>query len=340
MPRIDKEQFPKTLIKIPDSEFPDNITIVFKGNDFTKPDVSKNTELVAKTADEAFGSPVQRGATGASEMFQQFEFIYKDSFTQTRKIKGVSYKIARIDTPFTNLSQVRAWAHRENWENNTPINIEMTVSPESVSNINELGFVWNRRITLRKYPELSIDYSVDYILNGTLLAVGGQLASMITPFMNAITMALAGEMLPSLPTAKQLASKYLGPAAPFVQQGLAIINTQYSKVKPYVDGFNLVTNTLKNCTDVEVPSVDFSLSKVKIPDFGVRQKIIDFLNGIIGQINGISQDQIDVPNLPNMQLETGLSSECEQSLYRLFEFVYELVPKEGIAGLIYEYGEG
>lgn len=336
--QIDKEQFPKTMIKIPKEEFPDKLTIVFKGNDLTKPDYGRKAELVASSADQALGSPISGAASGASEAVQMFEFIGLEAFGEEESIKGVNYKIARIDTPFSNLTSVRAFASRDNWENTTPINIEMTATPESRTNIE--GSIWNRRITLRKHPELSIDYSIDYIMNGTALAIGGQLASLVGPFMTSITTVLSGEMLPTVPTAKQLASKLMGPASAYVQQGLAIINTQYAKVKPYIDGFNFVVDMVENCTDVEAPSVDFSLSKLKIPDFGIRQQVIDFLNGIADQIPGIKPEDIDVPNLPNTEINFGISNECIDSLYTLFEFVYELVPKEGIAGtIIYEYGE-
>ena len=59
MARVDKDRFPKLIIHIPAEQFPDKLNIVITGNNRNTP--NKTTQLIAQSADEALGSPLQQG---------------------------------------------------------------------------------------------------------------------------------------------------------------------------------------------------------------------------------------------------------------------------------------
>jgi len=345
MAKIDKEQFPMIIIKIPENQFPDKLSLVIEGYE-SKGQTSKNTQLALDTIDASFDTPFDRvdtskvgkvnvagGGFSANLRFPKFysESIFNESF----KSGGINFKVAVIDTPFNNIDTVRAWAHRDNWEDDTEIEIELFASND-LKDISAAGPVWSKRMTLRKYSELPIDYSVGYLLNGNPYGKSGKLVKAIIPLVQALLLFMTEDLRPNVPTAKQIALKLLGPNANIVQQKLAYLEDQYAKVKRMLNEIQRIIDILEECKILDDPDPipEIKPPDIPIPNWGLREKLINMIKDL--------SPNLDIPESEIQSLfdtEIGITDQCLNNLYELLGIIYEVIPKEGISNVIYEFGE-
>lgn len=345
MARIDKDQFPIIIIKIPEDQFPDKLSIVIEGSNVDT-QRSKNTQLAIEALDAGFDTPFDKvnpnevgnvniSSAGVSANLKWPKFYTESAFNQSFKSRGVNFKAAVIDTPFNNLESVNAWAHRDNWEDNTEIEIEMFASSD-LKDISAAGPVWSRRMTLRKYGELPIDYAVGFLLNGNPYGKAGKLIKAIIPLVQALLLFLTEDLKPNVPTAKQIAMKLLGPSANIVQQKLAYLEEQYAKVKRMMNEVQRLLDIMVECNVLEDPVElpEIRPPNLPIPSFGIREKTINLIKDLSPNLD-ISTAEIE----SLFDTEIGISDQCLNNLYELLGIIYEVIPKEGISNVIYEFGE-
>lgn len=219
MPKIDTTRFQYLIAEIPESQFPDKINIFIKGMN-----VPEKKEKGAKVAQSVV--EVTPGLSAADpEKLYELKIINESNFSTTVAGK----KIAKLDIPFNLIKSISAWAQRSDIEDSTPVNVTMYVTTQN--NQASTDGIWTSRFTLSQQP-LTPTYLIDFLANGTPI---GQIGQMIGTLVGQAASVLADLLMPTLPSPKALASKFLGPAAAPVQQALALLAQQYAKVKPYID---------------------------------------------------------------------------------------------------------
>lgn len=281
MPRVDKERFPKLIVQIPENQFPDKLSVIMVGNNYTTP--NKTTQLALQTGDQALGSPFAQGGGLPDSQ----NIISEIDFESSQTIGGVKYSVAELETPFSNIKSVRGWAQRDDFENTEPIDVTMfTATPNKTSSTpgqpSSAGLegVWAYQFTMRKQA-LNSEYIADYLLNGTGAGNAAQTASQIVPLVTQGAQIFAQQQLPALPTPRAIASKLLAAGAAPIQQSLALVGQQYAAIKPKVDQATAVAQAIR--TIIEDP-----------------QSIVTYIPLIMG-------------------------------------FIFELIPKEEIAKVIYDF---
>lgn len=223
MARVDKEKFPKLVIQIPQAEFPDKITIVIFGNNY--PVLSPRERVGVSIAAETLN------VAGGERLPDTSKIITEKDFTSKSKIKNIDYKVAKIDTPFSEISEIRCWASRSDNNNDTPINVEMFTTTQnnerSIGSYANIGFggVFAYSTTLRK-NHITVDYAVDYFLNGTQAGNIAKILMEVTPLVKTTIDNWKSKMAPTPPTPKSLASKLLGPKAAQLQTAIAQASQQ------------------------------------------------------------------------------------------------------------------
>lgn len=249
MARVDKERFPKLIAQIPEEQFPDKLNIVITGNNYTTP--NKTSQLALQTGDQALGSPFAQGGGLPDSQ----KIIKEGDFGGSQKIGGVNYLVAELETPFGNIKSVRGWASREDFENETPVEVRMfTATPNRTASApgqnSSVGLegVWVYEFTMRK-QSLNPEYIADYLLNGTGAGNAAQSASQIVPLVTQGAKAFAEGQLPAPPTPKAIASKLLAAGAAPVQQALALVGQQYAAIKPKVDQATAVAQAIKGIVE-------------------------------------------------------------------------------------------
>jgi hypothetical protein len=219
LPKIDTTRFQYLIAEIPESQFPDKINIFIKGMN-----VPEKKEKGAKVAQSVV--EVTPGLSAADpEKLYELKIINESNFSTTVAGK----KIAKLDIPFNLIKSISAWAQRSDIEDSTPVNVTMYVTTQN--NQASTDGIWTSRFTLSQQP-LTPTYLIDFLANGTPI---GQIGQMIGTLVGQAASVLADLLMPTLPSPKALASKFLGPAAAPVQQALALLAQQYAKVKPYID---------------------------------------------------------------------------------------------------------
>jgi hypothetical protein len=351
MARIDKEVFPFVIIKIPEEQFPDAITIVFEGFD-TGGQLSKNKQLAVDSiryTAEAAGvtrpfegtdpsrvGKVSIGSEGINTQLRVPKFYRQSAFKDNIKIGGENFKIAKIDTPFTDIDTVNAWAHRDNWEDDTQIDIEMFASSD-LKAPGVSGRSWTKIMTLKKYKSLPIDYSIEYLLNGNIYGKAGKLAQAVIPLVQSMIMFLTEDLQPNIPTAKQIAMKLLGPASPYIQQKMAWVEDMLSQTNRVLDQIRRMGNMLEDCKVIdsapEIPTL--KIPGIPTPNFGVRDKVILLIKEWSPNLD-LHEEEIK-KLIDNVDM--GISPTCMDHLSELLGIIYEVVPREGISNVIYEFGE-
>lgn len=238
MSRIDREVYPHVVIQIKEDEFPDELTILIMGNFMMSKEESNTTsgrakQIAGDTASEAVGGGVQ--------IPDLFTFVDEGDFTQTKTLNGVSHKVAKIDSPFDNITLVRGWASREDFNDDRNIDITMFAIPAAGGAADTSGFA--RSLTLSK-RNLDVAYISDYFMNGTAAGQAGNVAEQVVPMVaDAVTFLLENQG-PQLPTAKQIASKLMGVFAAEIQQAQAMVAEETAKWHPLLETIQTVWNAV------------------------------------------------------------------------------------------------
>ena len=234
MPTIDIVTFPILIISIPSAQFPDKLKIVMTGR--KNPTIDSNTAQLAANAKVAAGVP----APSPSQTTTWTE----SAFTQTQG----DNKIAKLTPPYNEIDAVVGYAHRNDDTNDTPVNVLMyttaaNAQPSSLTTTFNMSSVWGYQFTMTKQT-MDATYIVGFVGDTTPV---GQTASLVVQFSSFFSQIVAQIMNPSPPTAKQIASIFLGPAAAPVQQGIASVATQYAKIQPTV---NQITTAASSIADI------------------------------------------------------------------------------------------
>ncbi len=237
MPTVDKDRFPKFIIQIPEEEFPDKLKIVVTGRETFAGADAKKQQLAAEARSLAVG------AAGQPLTAPYFTKTYEEGdFKKT--INGK--KTAELKTPYDEISLIVGYAHREDPEDETPVNVNIFTTtqssyPSARSTTYNLSGVFAYNFTMVKY-NMDADYITQYIKEATPVGQAGQVAAQ---FGTLIPQVIAAIMNPSLPTPKQIASKVLGPAAAKVQNAIAKGAETVAKVKKTTDQIQEIINAIK-----------------------------------------------------------------------------------------------
>jgi hypothetical protein len=225
MPRIDIKTFPKLIIQIPQAEFPDGIKIAMQGR--TVPQAGD-----ARTLQLATNMSSTLGIALPTEQQYSTTIWTESSFKKT--LDG--NKIAELKAPYDEIFSVVAYAHFKDQKKDDPITISMFTTrqnnaPSGTGTTYNLEGVWATQFTLTKQviePNYIAKYAQDVIpINQTI--------TLVTQFVGFFADIISKLLMPSLPTPKAIASKFLGPASAPIQMAIATIAEQYAKVKPTVD---------------------------------------------------------------------------------------------------------
>lgn len=223
MPLVDIVNFPKLILMIPQSQFPDNVKIVMKGRVVPRGADGKTLQLAAD-AKSQLGIP--------QESPYSFTTWTESTFSQSNN----GYKVAEVSAPYDEIISVVAYAHRKDFADNTPIDITIFTTrsnnqPSATNTTFNLDKVWAVKFSMTKQTT-DASYVVQFVEDTIPIA---QAASIIAQFASFFGQIIAKLMAPSLPSPKAIASKLLGPASAPIQSALATIAEQYAKVKPTVD---------------------------------------------------------------------------------------------------------
>jgi hypothetical protein len=225
MPFIDTQTFPILIISIPTSQFPDKLKIVMSGyNTSTTADANAYTSQVAANAKVAAG-----GTTAPTIVSTTWT---ESVFTETQGDNTV----AKLTPPYNNVSGVVGYAHRNDNSDDDPINVTMyttqsNATPSATTTTYDLSSVWGYQFTMTKQT-MDSTYIVEFVDDTVPV---GQTAAIVSQFTGFFSTIVSEVMKPSLPTAKQIASIFLGPAAAPVQQAIASVASQYAKIQPTVN---------------------------------------------------------------------------------------------------------
>lgn len=221
---VDIEKFPKLVIRTLKETFPNELKIIMKGSEYSpKQENSEQTEKEKKIIDlqASFSDPAK------------FVYVYK-MWTEADFKDSGEYKQIKIDMPFSLLVEVRAYARRDDFTDDTEATIEMFTTTQnytqtSGSSINLYG-VWSKNITISKQT-IDASYALDYLLNATSFGQIDQVMGQIGVWFAQ----LSSEIIGQLPSPKAIASKLAGPLAAEVQRLIALGAEQYAKFKPTID---------------------------------------------------------------------------------------------------------
>ncbi len=236
MPTIDIVTFPILIISIPSSQFPDKLKIVMEGRSIPT-GADANTQQLAANAKAASGAPAPSPT--------QTTTWTESNFNQTQG----DNKIAKITPPpYNEIDRVVGYAHRNDDTNDTPINVTMyttkaNAQPSSTTTTYDLSSVWGYQFAMTK-QNMDSTYMVEFVSDTVPIA---QAATLVTQFSSFFAQIAQQIMQPTLPSAKQIASIFLGPAAAPVQQLIASVGSQYAKIQPTV---NMITQAAAAITNI------------------------------------------------------------------------------------------
>ena len=234
MPRVDRKRFPRLIIQVPESEFPDNIKIIVTGR----------TLLLGAQGKTAQLAQVAKSGTGATAQPSYFTTNYTENdFKRTINEK----KTAELKTPYDEIVNIVGYAHREDPKNETVVNVSLFTTtqsgyPSGKGSTANMEGVFAYRMTLTK-QNMDAAYISRYVQEATPI---GQTASLIANFTSLLGQVMAVILNPSLPTPKQIASKLLGPAAAGIQNAIASNADKVAKVKKTADQLKQAANAIQN----------------------------------------------------------------------------------------------
>jgi len=281
MANVNTNKFKKLIIRIPEEQFPDRLTLVIKGYTPTEEmeALERNDPRVQQLVANALNNPAER--------VYEFRFIKENNFKTTSTIDGMSYKIYNEKFPLTEITQVHGWADRDDTEDETPVEVTMSATTESgrksstaVTTIN-MDDVWAYSFSMTR-QSMTPDTILAYWFNGT------ETGAITTALIDMASYLI--ETLIKLPSAiaatpKAILSKFLGPNSPIVQSALADIATKLASVQPQVDQITLIVTILQEfVSNPEEASVkygmlllSFMLEKLGPAAFG--STVYDFFGG-------------------------------------------------------------
>jgi transglutaminase-like putative cysteine protease len=245
MAKVDLERFPDLIIQIPEEEFPDTVKIVMQGRKVPLGNDAQKAQLAAN-AKELSGVPAEPNYLLTTWTESDFK----------KSINGK--KTAEVKMPYDEVVNVVGYGHREDPEDDTPINVSMFVTtrsrrPAATSTTYNLDGVWAYNMTLRKH-QIDSNYVVQYTREATTVAQVGAGVGALAGFIGQI---MAFIVAPSLPTPKQIASKLLGPAAAPVQSAIASASQQIAKAKKTAAQVKTVVNAVLGIVGDPATIVDY-----------------------------------------------------------------------------------
>lgn len=235
MPRIDRQRFPRLIIQIPEAEFPNNLKIIMTGRSLLQGSAGKTAQLAREAKSGGLGQPVT--PTYLTTIFKETDF----------KKTINNQKTAELKTPYDEVVNVVGYGHRDDPEDDMPINVTMFTTTQSGlpsirGNSYNLDGVFAFRLILTKQP-LDSAYITRYVQEAT---TAGQTTSIIANFAGILGQIMAAIINPALPTPKQVASKVMGPAAAGVQNAIASNADKVAKVKKTSAQIKTVANAIQN----------------------------------------------------------------------------------------------
>lgn len=247
MPRIDTDRFPTMIIEVPVEQFPDEIKIFIVGRNIVK---EKAVQLTFEAYQNLTNTPPLEDTR-----------IYTENDFKKTSPDG-SKKIAKVKTPFNSITSVRGWASRNDFDDTTPINVNVYTTTQSgrrssrknttANNGNERGplqtaelnGVFSVAFTMQKQP-LTATYCIDYIINGSVVA---EAATTLNPLIQQFIAGFGLVLAPQPPSLKAIGSKFLGPAAAQIQSLIAVGVQQFATIKPIADQVTAITLAVTNFT--------------------------------------------------------------------------------------------
>jgi hypothetical protein len=235
MPIIDRKRFPKLIIQIPEEEYPDKLKIVVTGRPQLQGGAGKTAQLASEAKSGSLGQPVT--PTYFTKTYTESDF--------KKTINGK--KTAELKTPYDEIVNTIGYGHREDPEDETPINVSMFTTtqssqPSARNTTYNLQGVFAYNFTMVKY-NMDSQYITQYVKEATPVGQGASVASQFTQY---IPQVIAAIVNPSLPTPKQIASKVLGPAAAPVQKIIAENAKTIATIKKEAEKAKRVVNAVKN----------------------------------------------------------------------------------------------
>ncbi len=274
MPLIDIITFPILIISTPTAQFPDKLKIVMSGyNTSTTADANAYQSQVAANAKVAAG-----GTTAPTIVSTTWT---ESVFTETQG----DNTIAKLTPPYNNISGVVGYAHRNDSNDNTEVPVTMyttqpNATPSSTTTTYDISSVWGYQFTMTKQT-MNSTYIAEYV-NDTVPI--GQTASIISQFSGFFGTIVSEIMKPTLPTAKQIASIFLGPAAAPLQMAISSVASQYAKIQPTVNQIvtaaSAIQSIIQNPANIinDLPAIIAFLLQF-IPQSTLAQIIYEFRGG-------------------------------------------------------------
>jgi len=235
MPLIDKQRFPKLIIQIPEEEYPNKLKIVITGRPKLQGGAGKTAQLASEAKSGALGQPIT--PTYFTKTYTESDF--------KRTINGK--KTAELKTPYDEIIGTIGYGHREDPEDDTPVNVSMFTTtqsqqPSARGTTYNLQGVFAYNFVMVKY-NMDAAYITQYVKEATPVGQGVAVAAQFTRY---IPQVIAAIVNPSLPTPKQIASKVLGPAASSVQKIIAENAKTIATIKKEAEKAKRVVNAVKN----------------------------------------------------------------------------------------------
>lgn len=235
MSLIDRQRFPKLIIQIPEEEYPDKLKIVITGRPKLQGGAGKTAQLASEAKSGALGQPVT--PTYFTKTYTESDF--------KKIINGK--KIAELKTPYDEIIGTVGYGHREDSEDDRSINVSMFTTtqsqyPSAKKTTYNLDNVFAYNFVMVRYS-MDAAYIAKYIQEATPVGQGAAVAAQFTQYLPQVIAAIVN---PSLPTPKQIASKFLGPAAASVQKIIAENARTIATIKKEAEKVKQVVNAVKN----------------------------------------------------------------------------------------------
>lgn len=232
---VDRERFPLLIIQIPEEEFPDKVKIIITGRTNLIGSDGRIAQLAAIAKEGSLGIPI--APTYFSKIYDESDF---------KKVVN-SKKVAKLNTPYDEIVEVKGYAHRENLEDDTKIHVSVYTTtqnrqPSSTTTTHNLQGVFAYNFVMNKY-NMDASYITQYVLDAM---PAGQIASVAVSLATLIPKVLSSIVNFSVPSPKQIATKLLGPAAAAAQLAIATWAQQLAELKPKVTKAQAAINAAIN----------------------------------------------------------------------------------------------
>lgn len=281
MARVDLERFPLLIIEIPVDQFPENgdIKITMRGRKINTEDTLANR--TSQLAVELLPGNIERLTSLVTWTSSDFVATSPDGQRRTTR---------NLKMPFNEVQSVTAYARRDDPEDNTPISVNMYTTTSgglksARGTTTNLEGVWAFQMTLTK-QDITPAYATDFFVEAT---DPGQITGQIGALVTEAAQIVAGVLVPSLPSPKALAAKFLGPAAAPIQAAIATITDTIAKYKPIVDTTLAVATAVSNISQsiasgnldelTQYLPVVWSFAFEIIPQENLSKVIYDFRSG-------------------------------------------------------------